>query len=183
MNKPNKEKMISLVESAQKGDRHAFSEIYESYIVPIFRFIYFRVRSRADAEDLTQNVFLKAWNSLDDYKQNENPFSSWLYAIARNTVIDFWRKKKEWSIGDLRESGLKDDGRPLEELIDEQQDLMTIKKIMELLNEEQQEVMILKFIEGLSGREISKIMDKKEDAVRQLQSRAIKTLKSYLKEL
>ena len=183
MQRMDDKKLIALARSAKQGDKDAFSELYEYYITPIFRFVYFRVRSRADAEDLTQNIFLKAWNSLRDYKQGENPFSSWLYAIARNTVIDFWRKKKEWSISDLKESGLKDDGRPLEELIDEQQDLMTIKKIMELLNEEQQEVMILKFIEGLSGREISKIMDKKEDAVRQLQSRAIKTLKSYLKEL
>jgi RNA polymerase sigma-70 factor (ECF subfamily) len=182
MDKLNSKKLIALVKSAKKGDKNAFSELYEYYIAPIFRFVFFRVRNRLDAEDLTQNIFLKTWNYLPNYKQKKDPFSSWLYAIARNTVIDFWRKKKDWSISELGENTIKEERKPIDDLIDEEQDLETIKKLMELLSEEQQEVMILKFIDGLSNKEISKIISKKEDAVRQLQSRALKTLKEYFNE-
>ena len=175
-------KLIALAKLAKRGDKNAFSELYEYYITPIFRFVYFRVRNRADAEDLTQGIFLKIWNAMPKYKQKKNPFSSWLYSVARNSVIDFWRKKKDWNIGELGEGLIKDDGRPLDELIDEEQELITIKKMMELLTEEQQEVIVFKYIDELSNKEISLILDKKEDAVRQLQSRAIKTLREYYKK-
>jgi RNA polymerase sigma-70 factor (ECF subfamily) len=182
MDKLNSKKLIVLVKSAKDGDKNAFSELYEYYITPIFRFVFFRVRNRLDAEDLTQNIFLKAWNYLPNYKQKKDPFSSWLYAIARNTIIDFWRKKKDWSISELGENTIKEEKKSIDDLIDEERDLGIIKKLMELLSEDQQEVIVLKFIDGLSGKEISKIINKKEDAVRQLQSRALKTLKEHLKE-
>jgi len=181
MAKPNEENLIALVDSAKNGNKDAFSELYEYYITPIFRFVYFRVRSRADAEDLTQGIFLKVWTSLPGYKQ-KNRFSSWLYAVARNTVIDFWKKKKDWNISELGKETIKDKSKPIDETVDEERDLEKIRDLMELLTDEQQEIMILKFIQGLSNREISKILGKSEDALRQLQMRAIKTLKEYLKE-
>jgi len=182
MAKPNEEKLITLVDSAKKGDEGAFSELYEYYITSIFRFVYFRVRSRADAEDLTQGIFLKVWNSLSNYKHKKNSFSSWLYAVARNTVIDFWKKKKDWNISELAKETIKDKTRPMDELLDDEQDLEKIKELMELLTDEQQEAIVLKFIDDLSNKEISKILDKNEDATRQLQSRAIKTLREHIKK-
>jgi RNA polymerase sigma-70 factor (ECF subfamily) len=182
MDKLNNENLIELVKSAKRGDKNAFSGLYKYYITPIFRFVYFRVRNRVDAEDLTQSIFLKTWSNLPKYKQRENPFSSWLYAIARNTVTDFWKKKKDWNISELGENTTKEERKPIDDLIDEERDLEIIKKLMELLSEEQQEVMVLKFIDGLSNKEISKIINKKEDAVRQIQSRALKILKEYFNE-
>jgi len=180
MDKLNSKNLIELVRSAKRGDKNSFSELYEYYITPIFRFVYFRVRSRVDAEDLTQNIFLKAWDHLSDYRQGKNPFSSWLYAIARNTVIDFWRKKKDWDISELGKNTIKSKDEPADDLIEREDDLRRLKEIIELLTDEQQEAVILKFIDGLSNKEISKIMGKKEDAIRQLQSRAIRILKEYI---
>jgi len=182
MDKLNSKNLIELVELAKKGNKGAFSELYENYITPIFRFVYFRVRNRVDTEDLTQSIFLKAWNALPNYKQKENPFSSWLYAIARNTVTDFWKKKKDWNIGELGENAIKSKEEPIDDLIEKEENLKELKEVIELLTDEQQEVIILRFIDGLSNKEISKIIGKKEDAIRQLQSRAIRILREYLKK-
>ena len=181
MGKLDDKRLIELVRAAKNNDESAFSEIYEYYITPIFRFVYFRVRNRFDADDLTQSIFLKAWKNLSEYRQKKNPFSSWLYAIARNTIIDFWRKKKEWSISELGENTEKEEERT-DEILEKEEDLNEIKKAIGLLTEDQQEVIILKFIEGLSNKEISRILNKKEDAVRQIQSRAIKMLREYIKK-
>ncbi len=152
---------------------------YESYIAPIFRFVYFKVRNYHDAEDLTQTVFLKAWKNLSRYKE-KNQFLSWLYAIARNTVIDYWKKKKEISL-DIETMKIVIDGRQdLAQAIEQEEDLDKIMAAVELLTEDQQEIIILKFIEDFSNREISAITKKNEDAVRQLQTRAIKSLKDIL---
>jgi RNA polymerase sigma-70 factor (ECF subfamily) len=179
MDKLSKEKLIEIVKAAKQGDKKAFSHLYEYYISPIFRFVYFRVKDYSDAEDLTQTVFLKAWNALPNYKQKKNPFSSWLYAIARNTIIDYWKKKKDWKISELGRETIKDDKRPIYDLIEEEEDFRTTMEAVGLLTEDQQEVIILRFIEGLPNKEISEIIDKKEEAIRQLQSRGIKILKEY----
>jgi len=180
MDKLSKEKLIELVKAAKQGDKRAFGYLYNNYIAPIFRFVYFRIKNYEEAEDLTQNIFLKAWNALPEYKQKKNPFSSWLYTIARNAVIDYWRKKKEWNISDLAKETIKDEEKPIDDLLDDDEDFGLVKEAIGLLTEDQQEVIILRFIEGLSSKEISKIIGKSEEAVRQLQSRGIKTLREYL---
>jgi RNA polymerase sigma-70 factor (ECF subfamily) len=154
---------------------------YEKYIAPIFRFIYFRVKNHQEAEDLTQTVFLKAWKGIGKYKKQNNPFSSWLYTIARNTIIDYWKKKKELNL-DEGVSDILDDGSNVLQEIENESDFQQIMESIIVLTEDQQEIIILKFIEDLSNKEISEILSKNEDAVRQLQSRALKSLKNILEE-
>jgi RNA polymerase sigma-70 factor (ECF subfamily) len=154
---------------------------YEKYIAPIFRFIYFRVKNHQEAEDLTQTVFLKAWKSIGKYKKQNNPFSSWLYAIARNTVIDYWKKRKEANLDDKIFDILPDNSNVFQG-IENESDFQQIMESIVVLTEDQQEIIILKFIEDLSNKEISEILGKNEDAVRQLQSRALKSLKNILEE-
>jgi RNA polymerase sigma-70 factor (ECF subfamily) len=191
MNDSNGKKIIKLVASAKGGDKKAFSIIYENYISPIYRFVYFRVKNRDDAEDLTQTIFFKAWNALPNYKQKKAPFSfypvgsqgdsfgAWLYAIARNTITDYWKKKKELNI-DNSLIDLKSE--PVHDSIEKEEDIEIIKRTIALLSDDQQEIVILRFIEDFSHKEIAKLVEKKEAAVRQLQSRAIKTLKKHLEQ-
>jgi len=179
MDDSNGKKMIKLVASAKRGNKYAFSRIYENYIAPIFRFVYFRVKNREDAEDLTQTIFFKAWDNLINYKQKENQFSSWLYAIARNTIIDYWKKKKELNIDD---SLIDYESEPVHNSIEKEEDIEIVKRAISLLSDDQQEIVILKFIEDFSNKEIAEFVEKKEEAVRQLQSRAIKMLKKHLKQ-
>lgn len=94
--KLDKEKIIDLVIAAKKGDRKSFGIIYSEFFTPIYRYIYFHVNSKEEAEDLTQNVFLKIWSSLLGFEtQGGGQFVSWCFTIARNSVVDFWKKKKE----------------------------------------------------------------------------------------
>lgn len=151
---------------------------YEQHIAPIFRFILLRIRNYHEAEDLTQTVFLKAWRGLPKYEE-KNQFLSWLYAIARNTVIDYWKKKKEF-VFDGAETDILEERKDFLETLQDDEDYKSITKAIGTLSEDQQEIVILKFIEGLANREISKIMGRSEEAIRQLQVRAIKSLKEHL---
>jgi RNA polymerase sigma-70 factor (ECF subfamily) len=183
-NRQNSNLIFELVSKAKKGDKSAFDQIYEHHIVPIFRYIYFRVKSREDAEDLTQTVFLKAWNAIPCFQKQANPFSSWLYKIAKNTVIDYYKKKQEITLNkaieDLKQ--IKDEESDLAEIIEEKERAKIIRQTIYCLSEDQQEVIILKFIESLSNKEIAKLLGKSEDAVRALQYRGLKALRGKLEK-
>ena len=83
-----------LIRSAVGGDSSAFGSLYDRYQPAIYRFIVVKVGSREEAEDITHHVFLSAWQKVRTYKHRGHPFSSWLYQIARNMVIDHYRSKK-----------------------------------------------------------------------------------------
>ncbi len=83
-----------LVEQAVGGNSSAFGSLYDHYHPAIYRFIAIKVSSREEAEDITHHVFLSAWTKIRTYKHRGHPFSSWLYQIARNLVIDHYRSKK-----------------------------------------------------------------------------------------
>ncbi|MCX6790898.1 MAG: RNA polymerase sigma factor [Candidatus Gribaldobacteria bacterium] len=178
-----KDELIALVKKAQQGDESAFGQLYEHYLAPIYRFIYFKVKNQGESEDLTQNVFVKAWKSLARYQQQPNiPFSSWLYTIARNTVIDFWKKKKAVLIDHDLMDNLNTDGTlgDLNENLELKEKRAVLRDCLYLLSDEQQEIVVLRFINDLSNQEISQILNKSEEAVRQIQYRAIKSLKEHL---
>lgn len=161
---------------AKLGDREAFGKLYQLYVDKIYRFCYFRVgQKKEDAEDLTADIFLKAWQKLDTFTTGN--FQAWLYMIARNSVIDFYREKKARI--PLDESVA--DGKPsLLEMVSVSLEVDRVKKAMKQLSQEQQEVLLLRFTEDMSHREIAQIVKKSEEAVRALQYRALKELKGKL---
>jgi RNA polymerase sigma-70 factor, ECF subfamily len=180
----NPEELKELVQQAKYGDSAAFSHLYDFYLTPIFRFIFFRVRSKEDAEDLTQHVFLKAWSALPNYEQEGKSFSAWLYRIARNTTIDYWRKKKSVLVepdSDLFTTKEDTADNPAQ-AAQRKEESKKIRDSLHLLNEDQQTILTLKFIEELSNTEISEITGKSEGAIRQVQSRGLKVLRLHFKE-
>src|SRR3989344_4062244 len=84
-----------VIKRAIKGEASAFGLLYDHYEPMIYRFILIKVSHREEAEDLTHQVFLHAWRSIPSYQDLGFPFSSWLYRMARNQVIDFYRARKE----------------------------------------------------------------------------------------
>ena len=86
-----------LVMKAISGDVDAFGELYTSHVTKIYRYVYYRVYSRERAEDITQEVFLKAWKAIGSCKGKEKTFSSWLYRIARNHLINTLRSMKRFA--------------------------------------------------------------------------------------
>jgi RNA polymerase sigma-70 factor (ECF subfamily) len=173
----------ALVEGAKAGDAEAFGELYLLHLDPIFRYVYYRIGDLDDAEDLTEQVFLKAWEALPGYNYRGNPFSSWLYRIAHNVVIDHHRRQKPEvpiELGNQEEIETRDQKSALTEIIEtEEADILAAA--ISQLPDDQQQVIILRFIEGLNHGDIARIMEKTEGACRMLQHRALVTLSGMLK--
>ncbi len=176
------ESFEALVGLAQSGDREAFGRLYSGYFSPIYRFLYWRTKHKETAEDLTQTVFLKAYEAIGTFKNTGAPFLSWLYTIARNLYLDHCKKKKSLlpdepnAFWESLPGSLPDPDKGARE----RENKEALRQAMGQLSDEQQEVVILRFIEERSYEEIAVIMDKKEDALRALNYRAMKTLKEKL---
>lgn len=172
----------NLVKKAAKGDTEAFALLYERYIDPIFRYIYFRVDDVRDAEDLTENVFIKVWEALPNYKLNGFPLSSWLYRIAHNAVIDFHRKKIALPMDDEDWNSFSENQVNILADIENREQVRELIKAITLLPEDHQQVIVLRFIEGLSHKEIAQIIGKNDGACRMIQHRALEELHKILKD-
>jgi RNA polymerase sigma-70 factor (ECF subfamily) len=184
MNGSDSEFLKDIVEKAKAGDSEAFSYLYKTYVTPLYRYIYFRVGGKAEAEDLTQDVFVKAYTSFGSYTYIGTSPLAYFYTIARNAVIDY-RRKKKFLITDEEDALLEvadTSDSPEEEAI-KSEFAQEIRLHIAELSEDQQDVITLRFIESLSTKEVSEILGKSEESVRQLQSRSLRALKiSYLKK-
>lgn len=170
-----------LIEQAKNGDADAFGELYLLNMDAIYRYVYFRTSNTYDAEDLTEQVFLKAWQALPGYKQQGHPFTSWLYRIAHNVVVDFHRSqrnKTEMSTQDNLHWGTEQSSS-LERLIQAEETAALAAAVSEL-PETQQQVIILRFIEGLDHSVIARILNKSNGACRTIQYRALSALNRIL---
>jgi len=171
-----------LIIKAKKGDSEAFGLVYSEYLTPIYRYIYFRVRNKAIADDLTQDVFLKVFNSLDRFVVTDKSPLTYFFTVARNLLIDNYSKKKILTMNEEEiEEKLIDENSPEKQIILKN----NLEKLMEALhriNENEAEVLILKFIDNYSNKEIGQIMEKSEEAIRQLQSRGLKSLRFFIKK-
>lgn len=161
-------------------DPEAFAALYDIYVKRIYRFVYFKVSSHEEAEDITSEVFLKAWNYINDDKEVKS-FSGLLYKIARNCVIDLYRHKAGKAetilISSLPE-GLEigDSGKTVGGLHTqlEAEDLIKVIKKLKL---EYQEVLTLRYVDELQIEEIAEITGKGNISVRVTLHRALKKLK------
>jgi len=166
-----------LVVQAVNGNTDAFGELYSLFVEKIYRYIFYHVKSKTTTEDITGEVFLKAWRAIGSCRGKENTFSSWLYRIAHNQLIDEIRKRQRqpsWEIETVETISDKTAG--VEKNL-EQQELLGV---IDHLPSNHRQVIILKFIEGFDNREIASIMGKSEGAIRVLQMRALSTLRKEL---
>ena len=180
MPKPKNPDLSALVEKAKKGDTHAFGEIYDALVTPIYRYIYYRVDSQV-AEDLTEETFLKTWNSLKQYKQGKHPFSSWVFRIAHNLICDYYRKNQPLSEVDENMADPQEYLHP-ERTLNIKFNEIKLKKAIKELPQNYQEVIVLKYINEADNETIAKTIGKTEGAVRTLQFRALKQLRTLLGE-
>ena len=163
-----------LVEQAKSGDAEAFAQLYDACMDRVYRYVFFRVSDQQMAEDLTSQVFLKAWEKLDGYRP-QGPFLSWLYAIARNTVIDHYRTQKQTV--SLEDAGpIVAENDRLEDALEFEFEMKSVQAAMQQLTGEQQEVLILKFVAEYDTAQIAKRMGKSPGAIRALQMRALQAL-------
>ena len=170
-------KIERLVERAAGGNFGAFGELYSIYLDRIYRYVFYQVKDKMTAEDITEEVFVKAWKAINSCKGKGKTFSSWLYRIAHNHMINTLRSMQKCT---------SIEGKNLAEVGDTKLEVETGLERQELLEviadlpENQRQVIILKFIEGMDNREIKKIMGKNEGAIRILQMRALAALRQKL---
>jgi RNA polymerase sigma-70 factor (ECF subfamily) len=166
-----------LIQEARRGGRDAFGLLYERHRTTIARYVSARIRDPGEAEDLTEAIFESAWRAMGRYREQGVPFLAWLYRLAHNRVVDHYRALRPTVtlIPEVHES-VEDESAPLELNIDSA-DLL---KALNLLTDDQRDVIILRFIQGMSGREVAQTLEKREDAVRALQFRALATLRRIL---
>jgi RNA polymerase sigma-70 factor (ECF subfamily) len=167
-----------ILKQAQSGDSEAFARIYDHFSVKVYRFIYFRVGHKEVAEDILSDTFVKSWRKINQVN-SPTALSAWLYQIAKNNIIDYYRLKKETvNLADVQDF-LEDEADPIDQtnLGFEQRKIL---QVLGSLPEDQQQVIKYKFFEDLSNDEISYIMGKTEGTIRVLQHRAIIRLKELL---
>lgn len=167
-----------LIKRAKNGDKDAFGEIYTLFLKQIFRYIYFSVRNYELAQDLAQNTFFKAWRALPSISISRGSFRAFLFTIARNLIIDWSRSKKELPLETIENYPSFED--PQEDMIRNEAKEVVSKALSNLESDEKQ-LIVLRFFEELEYREIAKVVDKKEGAVRVSTHRILKKLKNYIK--
>ena len=179
---PSKDEVEDLVRQAQQGHSEAFAGLYEAYYDKIYRYVMFKTGDTLEAEDLTEEVFLRMLESIGSFKWQGYPFTSWLFRIAHNLVIDYYRKagrQKKTSLDDaMRVVGT--DNVDVDRKLDVELSIKEVKEAMGGLTRLQQEVLSLRFAGGLSVAETAEAMGKKENAVKALQHAAIKKLRTLL---
>src|SRR5919197_2627764 len=171
-----------LVRQAKTGNSEAFGQLYDAYLERIYRFVYFRVEDQQTAEDITSQVFLKAWSNLDRFSFSRTPYLAWLYTIAHNAVIDHYRTRKVTTALDDVQLSQPDHSEVVESDIDLSVEMQSVKAALRTLTDDQQKVLTLKFIEGMSNNEIARHLGKREGAIRALQMRGLQALAKQLEE-
>lgn len=174
----------TLVECAIAGDTDAFGRLYLLHLDAIYRYIYFRVGDVHEAEDLTEQVFVRAWEALPRYQARTSPFSSWLYRIAHNLIVDYHRRRHIQPVPLLEEQGHESreavaEAAALEQVI-RAEEMHALAQAVAQLTEAQQQVLVLRFVEGLSHDKIARIVNKSQQACRVIQHRALIALNRIL---
>jgi len=172
-----------ILRSAQ-GDRQAFGRLYETYLDQIYRYIFIRTGDAHEAEDLTEEVFLKAWVALPKTNKGtpvEN-FRSWVYRIAHNLVVDRYRSKKiTVPLQDVLPSS---DENPLPESVVQQREQNNhLASVLDQLEEPFRQVILHRFVHQLSHDETARVMGLRASHVRVLQYRALNKMRLLLKEV
>ncbi|MCF7918075.1 RNA polymerase sigma factor [Candidatus Gracilibacteria bacterium] len=182
-----RDQIEKLVDRAKTGDEGSFEKIFEMFFDKIFRYVSFRV-AEEESEDIVSDVFLKVVESLHSYHARPKVgFNAWIFRIAHNTLIDFYRRKKDF-LG-LEDEDSEDffiqipDENPLpHEMVNQ---ILTNKRLYEILKKLpplQREILELKYLEDMSNSEISEITGKNEGNIRVIQLRALREIRKMWEE-
>ena len=171
-----------LIKQAQRGDTHAFGDLYEIHAPVIYRYLFAHLDNSMDAEDLTGEVFLKAWQSLPKYNEHGVPFRAFLFRVAHNILVDHYRQNERFepkSQDDMDEYMQEDCEEPVD-LISNQMDHQHILNVLSKLSMDYQSVLTLRFIGELSPEETAQVMNRSVGAIRVLQHRALGALRDEI---
>lgn len=165
-----------LIAAAKAGNAEAFGGLYDFYIKKIYDFIYYKTLNQEVAEDLASTTFVKAWRNLAQFKSGR--LGAWLYTIARNTVSDYYRQRREHL--DIDDCWDLSDGQDFLGNIDKDLHLERLREHFSTLRAQDREILIMRFWQDLSFAEIAERLEKNEGAVKMACSRALQNLKTKM---
>jgi RNA polymerase sigma-70 factor (ECF subfamily) len=172
---------IQLIQQSQQGDTQAFGDLYERYAPRVFRYLYAHLDNRLDAEDLTEEVFLRVWKSLGGYQEQGVPFLAFLFRVARNALIDHYRRSgKNLAETPIEDMQLREPGVGPVEAVTALLEHQQLRAMLEELREDYRTVLVLRFLSELSPEETARAMGRSAGAVRVLQHRALAALRSMM---
>ncbi|MBM4448552.1 MAG: sigma-70 family RNA polymerase sigma factor [Chloroflexi bacterium] len=170
----------SLVRRAKERDEAALTQLYEGNFDKIYRYIVLKIGDRTEAEDMTQQVFLKAFKSISGYQSKGSPFSSWLFRIAHNQIVDYWRKKSKRPTVPLEETLIGSSHSNPSSDVERKMEIEQLVAATRGLTEMQREVISLRFAGGLPVAQVARIMGKSEGAIKALQHSAVVSLRRIM---
>jgi RNA polymerase sigma-70 factor (ECF subfamily) len=170
----------ALVQRSVRGDQSAFAALYEMHVERVYRHVRYQVVDGHDAEDITQDVFIKAWKSIHKYKPTGAPFVAWLIVVARNAVTDYFRSRKNVRVlDDTSEPG---GGTDPVASVETDFGRDEVREAIVRLQGDKRSVVVMRFIDGFSYEEIGRALGKTEGAIRVIQHRALRELRGILDE-
>jgi RNA polymerase sigma-70 factor (ECF subfamily) len=163
-----------IVRKCQAGDWSEFGQLYDRYVRKIYGFVYFKTMHREDAEDLTSQTFIKAIEKIQSFDPDTN-LSAWLFAIARNAVIDHFRtQKREVNIEDCWSLDL---GTDIGETAADRETVLRVRRCLDRFKPTQREIILLRIWGGMSFSEIAAVTGKSEGSVKMSFSRHIREIR------
>jgi len=175
-------RLARVIRRACDGDPRAFGRLYDEYADRVYAFVRSRTDSSHDAEDVTAAVFLKAWEAIGSYDDRGLPFSAWLFRIARNAVVDEYRRgaRRPIPIDEQVEPEEADEGPDVAVIA--AADAARVREAVRALTEEQAQVIALRYWWDMSIKETAQALGKNENAIKALQHRAVRSLTRMLAE-
>jgi len=175
---PEEMQVLQIIAAARQ-DPQMFGELYSLYAQPVFRYLYSRMGNLPEAEDATAQTFLAALERFPKYR-HDGYFASWLFSIARNKAMDYFRKRRKLTSLDEAEF-IPDDANLLQQVIKTER-IASLSKLIRALSEDEQELIRLRYVAELSFAEIGHLLNQKEDTVKKTLYRLLARLKVQLED-
>ena len=175
------EVLSEVILRAKSGDRGAFDILYKEYVTPLYRYVYIRMRSKEDTEDVVQETFLKAFQALPRYEHSKETMLPYLFTIARNLLINHRKKKRPDAMLPEEMDRHGGDGDTMKGSVEREQG-EELQQAMEVLSGLEREVIELRFFGEQTYAEIAEQLGKREDAIRQHVTRALKKMREKMRE-
>jgi len=160
--------------------RKEFSKIYDRQINSIYRFVFLKVNSKEKAEDITSEAFSKAWAVFKDEKREIKNVSAFLYRIAKNLIVDYYRAKDQILTVPVEEIPIIDHTQDIEQKSIDKSDMRSIKIALADLSQDYQDVIIWYYLEDLPIEKVAELSGRTESATRVLIHRALYSLKDKI---
>ena len=182
VNSAEREEDAALARRAGSGEAEAFGVLYDRYVDAVYRYVFYRVRNEAEAEDVTSEVFMRALRAIPKYEPRQ-AFLAWLYRIARNAVIDRSRRqasRQQVSFEDALAHPNADQVVNPDAGLLAGSDASVVRVAMQQLTSLQQEILVLRYVEGYDTKTISKLIGKRDGTIRGIEFRALSALRALI---